>query len=81
MSRKAAYMHRDRTRYQTSGLLQWFILCMMMYPEVQTKAQAEIDKVIGGERLPRIEDKEALPYVFAVMKEVFRWHPVVPLSA
>ncbi|GJE86653.1 cytochrome P450 [Phanerochaete sordida] len=63
----------------TTSLMSWFFLAMALYPDVQAKAQAEIDKVIGGERLPRIEDKEVLPYVSAVMKEVFRWHPVVPL--
>jgi cytochrome P450 len=51
-----------------------------MYPEVQRKAQAEIDQIIGNSRLPDFSDEGALPYVQAVLKEALRWHPVAPLS-
>jgi cytochrome P450 len=50
------------------------------YPEVQTKGQAEIDKVIGPDRLPFVSDREQLPYIHAIVKEVGRWHSVVPLG-
>ena len=50
------------------------------YPEVQAKAQAEIDAVVGGDRLPHILDREHLPYVHALIKEVGRWHSVAPLG-
>ena len=53
---------------------------MTLYPEVQRKAQAEIDKIIGKSRLPDFSDESALPYVQAVLKEVLRWHPVTPLG-
>ena len=53
---------------------------MILYPEVQRKAQAEIDQVVGNSRLPNFSDQEKLPYVQAVLKEVLRWHPVAPLS-
>ncbi len=52
---------------------------MTLYPEVQRKAQAEIDNVVENARLPVFSDEEQLPYVQGVLKEVFRWHPVVPL--
>lgn len=61
-------------------MLSWFLLAMALHPEVQAKAQAELDCVIGMERLPRVEDKDALPYTLAIMKEVFRWNPVARLS-
>ncbi|KAG6865992.1 hypothetical protein C0991_009664 [Blastosporella zonata] len=51
---------------------------MALYPEVAKKAQAEIDSVIGNDRLPMFEDRPHLPYVDAVAKEVFRWHAVTP---
>lgn len=35
---------------------------MTLHPEVQRKAQAEIDAVIGNDRLPNFEDREDLPY-------------------
>ena len=42
---------------------------MAMYPEVQRKAQAELDAVIGCDRLPNFNDLESLPFVNAVVKE------------
>jgi cytochrome P450 len=71
---------------------------MTLYPEVQAKAQAEIDMVVGDKRqatlyelppcntsltrhsLPTLEDRPNLPYVDALVKEVLRWQPVVPLG-
>lgn len=40
----------------TFGTVQYFIHAMLMYPEVQRKAQEEIDRVIGRDRLPTIEE-------------------------
>ena len=45
---------------------------MVRNPEVQKKAQAEIDEVIGADHLPKLEDRPDLPYVECVMKEVLR---------
>lgn len=53
---------------------------MTLNPSVQTKAQAELDALIGGERLPTLADRASLPYIDAIVKEVFRWHPVAPLG-
>ncbi|KAI9432509.1 cytochrome P450 [Lactarius indigo] len=64
----------------TVSALETFILAMTLYPEVQRKAQAEIDQVIGGSRLPDFSDQAELPYVQAVLKEVLRWHSVTPLG-
>lgn len=52
----------------------------MHYPEVQRRAQEEIDKVIGPDRLPTMQDSENLPYLAAVTKEVLRWSAPVPLA-
>lgn len=56
------------------------MIAMVLHPEKQARAQQEIDSVIGVERLPRISDKDALPYTNALIKEVMRWHPIVPLG-
>ncbi|KIJ45825.1 hypothetical protein M422DRAFT_165839 [Sphaerobolus stellatus SS14] len=64
----------------TVSSLITFFLCMCLNPDVQQKAQAEIDHVIGQDRLPLISDRNSLPYVEAVMKEVLRWLPVAPLG-
>ncbi|CAG8888273.1 unnamed protein product [Penicillium egyptiacum] len=53
---------------------------MGMYPDVQQKAQEEINRVIGSNRLPQFEDRQRPPYVDAVVKEVLRWHPVAPMG-
>ncbi|KAF8840876.1 cytochrome P450 [Paxillus ammoniavirescens] len=57
-----------------------FFLAMTIYPEVQRKAQAELDAVVGAERLPRLDDRDSLPYINAICKEVLRWHVVAPLA-
>ncbi|KAJ8495804.1 hypothetical protein ONZ45_g12698 [Pleurotus djamor] len=53
---------------------------MLLYPEVQAKAQEEVDRVIGDARLPEFSDRESLPYLNAVVREVLRWNPVAPLG-
>ena len=54
---------------------------MMNHPDVQHRAQAEIDRVVGRHRLPDFEDRASLPYVDAVLRETMRLHPVMPTSA
>ena len=48
---------------------------MVCYPEVQKEAQAELDKVLNG-RLPEHGDFPSLPYLSALVKEVFRYATV-----
>jgi cytochrome P450 len=57
-----------------------FLLVMVLYPDVQTRTQAEIDSVVGRDRLPTFEDRASLPYVDAVVREVLRWRPIGPLG-
>lgn len=56
-------------------------MAMVLFPEAQRKAQAEIDRVIGPNRLPTLADREDLPYVDALVKEVYRFNPVAPLGS
>lgn len=60
--------------------MQTLFLAMALYPEVQKKAQAEIDAVVGPNRLPEFQDRPSLPYINAVVKESMRWNVVVPLG-
>ncbi|KAG6328298.1 hypothetical protein ID866_10791 [Astraeus odoratus] len=57
-----------------------FFLAMMLYSEVQTKAQEEIDRVVGYDRLPDFSDRENLPYIGAIVLETLRWHPILLLG-
>ena len=50
-------------------------------PEVQARAQAELDAVVGTDRLPTMADRSSLPYVNALAIEVLRSHAVVPTGA
>jgi cytochrome P450 len=51
---------------------------MTLFPDVQKKAQAEIDVVVGTDRLPSFADRDSLPYIEALVKEVLRWNAVAP---
>lgn len=53
---------------------------MIWYPEVQKKAQLELDTVLGKGHLPNFSDEASLPYCGALIKELFRWRPVTPMA-
>eukprot|EP00753_Platysulcus_tardus_P011500 PLAT3293.1.p1 GENE.PLAT3293.1~~PLAT3293.1.p1 ORF type:complete len:514 (-),score=-93.25 PLAT3293.1:19-1560(-) len=57
-----------------------FMLAMAMYPGVQKRAQAELGDVVGPTRLPDFSDRDSLPYINALIKELSRWQPIVPLG-
>ncbi|ETN38728.1 uncharacterized protein HMPREF1541_06766 [Cyphellophora europaea CBS 101466] len=66
----------------TSSTMLSCILAMCYFPEVQKKAQAEIDAVVGNERSPNWDDIDAerLPYITAIVKETLRWRTVTILA-
>jgi cytochrome P450 len=57
-----------------------FIHAMTKWPDVQKRAQAEIDGIVGDGRSPIWSDYKSLPYVAQCVKEAMRWRPVVPLA-
>ncbi|KAJ2989842.1 hypothetical protein NUW58_g3263 [Xylaria curta] len=64
----------------TVSAIACFFLAMTIYPDVQKRAQEEIDRIVGSNRLPIMTDRENLPYINAVVKETLRWHPVAPMG-
>ncbi|KAG6810836.1 hypothetical protein H0H92_010131 [Tricholoma furcatifolium] len=64
----------------TSGTLLTFILAVIHFPSVMKKAQAELDRVVGPNRLPDFHDTENLPYIKALVYETLRWRPVAVLG-
>ncbi|EIM84081.1 CyP450 monooxygenase [Stereum hirsutum FP-91666 SS1] len=66
----------------TASVLNTFCLVMTLFPDVQRRAQAEIDRVVGpsSDRLPEFSDQESLPYITAIVKEILRWAPPLPLG-
>ncbi|KAF8511558.1 cytochrome P450 oxidoreductase [Hysterangium stoloniferum] len=63
-----------------TATLASFFLAMALFPHVQRKAQEEIDGVTASLRLPNFGDREKLPYVSALMKELLRWHVAGPMG-
>ncbi|KAJ6576429.1 cytochrome P450 [Mycena vulgaris] len=64
----------------TASALGSFFLAMALHPDIQKKAQTQIDTTIGTHRLPKFEDRPSLPFVEALYREVMRWKPVLPLG-
>ncbi|KAI0294624.1 cytochrome P450 [Multifurca ochricompacta] len=64
----------------TSTTMMWWTVAMVAFPQVQRRAQAELDAVVGRSRLPTFADAPHLPYVRAVVREVLRWRPPIPLG-
>jgi cytochrome P450 len=65
----------------TSSTLYGFVQAMVLFPEVQKRAQAEIDRVVGPDRLPTMDDEMNLQYIRGCMKESLRWMPTTILGA
>ncbi|KAJ7677836.1 cytochrome P450 [Mycena polygramma] len=63
----------------TAAYLQSLVLALIAYPEAQKKVHEEIDRVVGGNRMPTLEDLENMPYIRALILENHRFRPVRPL--
>ncbi|KAG2115717.1 cytochrome P450 [Suillus discolor] len=64
----------------TASALQTFLLAMVLYPDVQARARAEIDQAVRHDRMPCLNDRASLPYLDAILREVMRWYPVAPIG-
>jgi cytochrome P450 len=64
---------------QSHSVLMTFFLVMVLNPGVQRRAQAQIDAVVGKDRLPTMDDRPLLPILDAIFLETLRYSPVVPL--
>uniref|UniRef100_A0A8C6UY86 Cytochrome P450, family 17, subfamily A, polypeptide 2 n=1 Tax=Neogobius melanostomus TaxID=47308 RepID=A0A8C6UY86_9GOBI len=62
----------------TSTTLLWIIAYMLHHPEVQARAQRELEEQVGLERPVRLSDRTRLPYVEAVIQEGLRIRPRQP---
>jgi hypothetical protein len=67
--------------FETVSAMYSLFLALVLFPQVQRRAQAELDAVIGRDRLPTFDDRPRLPYIEAVCKELMRWQMVTPMGA
>ncbi|GAP82909.2 putative cytochrome P450 [Rosellinia necatrix] len=58
-----------------------FLMVCIAQPEFIQRMRLELDNVCGADadRLPNLDDLVRAPYSSAVVKEVLRWRPTVPL--
>lgn len=65
-----SFLHMGSTAklVQTASIMQWFSALIPAYPDIQQKAYEELDRVVGRDRLPTVEDEKNLPYIRAIIK-------------
>lgn len=63
----------------TAGTILWFLVAGLHHPHTMKTAQEELDRVVGAD-VPSFHHLEQLPYCVALVREVFRWMPVAPVS-
>jgi len=56
------------------------VLALMLNPDIQERAYREICEVVGKDRFPTHDDMPSMPFMDAVVKEILRWRPPVPLG-
>ena len=69
-----------RPSWQTASGLTTAFLALSLYPSALKKAQEEIDRVVGSDRLPTFSDRPNLPYIDVIVKEALRWENVLEIS-
>ncbi|XP_017665939.1 PREDICTED: cytochrome P450 2J2-like [Lepidothrix coronata] len=64
----------------TSTTLNWGLLYMVAYPDIQEKVQKELDAVLGPSKLICYEDRRELPYTNAVVHEIQRFSNIISVG-
>ncbi|XP_032101545.1 cytochrome P450 2C19 [Sapajus apella] len=64
----------------TSTTLRYALLLLLKHPEVTAKVQEEIERVVGRNRRPCMQDRGHMPYTDAVVHEVQRYIDLIPTN-
>jgi hypothetical protein len=73
-------LHLLTLTFKTVSSMYSLFMALVLFPQVQRRAQAELDVVIGRDRLPTFDDRPRLPYIEALCKELLRWQMVTPMG-
>lgn len=65
-----------RVYLSSNAMMHLLITTITLFPECIRKAQAQLDEVVGTDRLPSMADEDQLPYIAAFINETLRWRPV-----
>jgi len=60
--------------------VNWTLLLLANRPEIQAKVHEEMDRVIGRDALPTVDDRTRLPYTFACLAESMRYRTIGPFG-
>ncbi|PIK57696.1 putative cytochrome P450 2F3-like [Apostichopus japonicus] len=60
--------------------MHWCVMLLCQYPDIQKKVGEEVDRIVGRDRLPSLDDREKLPYTTATLYEVMRFGSILPMS-
>ena len=60
--------------------VNWTLLLLANRPEIQARVHEELDRVIGPDALPTVDDRTRLPYTFACLAESMRYRTIGPLA-
>ncbi|CAG0896474.1 unnamed protein product [Darwinula stevensoni] len=64
----------------TSNTIRWCVLFLLCHPEIQEKLQAEVDDVVGRDRLPSLNDRDRMPNTEAFIMEAQRLARLTPIG-
>ncbi|XP_045710654.1 cytochrome P450 2C19-like [Phyllostomus hastatus] len=62
----------------TSTTIRYCLLLLLKHPEVLAKVREEIDRVVGRDRSPCMQDRSHMPYLDAVVHETQRYIDLIP---
>ncbi|XP_054165697.1 cytochrome P450 2J6-like [Oppia nitens] len=64
----------------TTSLLEWALVVLATYPDIQTKLRTEIDDIIGRDKTPQYAHRNQMPYLQAFIHEIMRFRSIVTIN-
>ncbi|KAJ6561144.1 cytochrome P450 [Mycena vulgaris] len=64
----------------TAAVIETFFLAMVLQPDAQWKAHNELDAVLGNCAAPQLTDRPRLPFMEALISEIFRTYTIGPMG-